>query len=367
MVIFFIRKFNTIQMARFLKDRSKAKGQVPGSLIFLGNKKMDNTVIQFMQYNSETLTEVQVETVNEAFNKIKSGSVNWINIYGLHDTEMIKTIGDILQIPQLILEDILNTDQPPKYDDGETFDVFILKMLSQTNESTPITAEQITLILGENYVLTIQEQHGDVFAPVRERIRKNKGRVRLNDNDYLAYALMDTIVDNYTLLIENLGRRIEDLEDRIFLRHDTKIAGEIYRFKTELNFLRKSIRPVKDLMNGLLKTENSYFQEKNTQFLKDLYGLVVQSTDAIELYNNLVSDQLNFYNTNMSNSMNEVMKVLTIFASVFIPLTFFAGIYGMNFEYLPELKYKYAYPIFWMVVILLSGGLLFYFKRKKWL
>ena len=354
-------------MARFLKDRSKAKGQVPGSLIFLGNQKMEKTIIHLMQYDAESIEEMEMETITEAFERRKNGFVNWINIYGLHDTEMIKTIGDILDIPPLILEDILNTDQTPKYDDGETFDVFILKMLSQTDESTQISAEQITLILGENYVLTIQEQKGDVFTPVRERIRKNKGRVRLNDNDYLAYALMDTIVDNYTILIENLGRRVEDLEDRIFKKHDIKIAGEIYRFKTELNFLRKAIRPVKDLMHGLLKSENSYFQEKNTQFLKDLYGLVLQSTDAIELYNNLVSDQLNFYNTNMSNSMNEVMKVLTIFASVFIPLTFFAGIYGMNFEYLPELKYKYAYPIFWLVVILVGGGLLYYFKRKKWL
>jgi magnesium transporter len=354
-------------MARFLKDRTKAKGQAPGSLIFIGKQKMDQPIIHIMQYDAEMLIEEQLPSVSEAIAKIKPSSVNWINIYGIHDLQMIKTIGDKLKIPPLILEDILNTDQPPKYEEGESYDGFILKMLSHDEKKDRIHAEQITILLGENYVLTLQEKKGDVFAPVRERIRINKGRVRINNNDYLAYTLMDTIVDNYTLLIEKLGGKVEDLEDRIFIRQDKKIVEEIYRIKTELNYLRKSVRPVKDVMISLMKSENSFFLESNRQYLKDLYDLVVQSADAIELYNNLVSDQLNIYNSSISNGMNEVMKVLTIFASIFIPMTFIAGIYGMNFEYFPELKYKYAYAFFWVVILLIGGGLVLYFKRKKWL
>lgn len=354
-------------MARFIKDRKIAKGQVPGSLVFIGNQKMKAPLIQFMHFDAEILEEKSLASVEEAFSLLKPTGVNWINIYGIHDMKLISKLGKIFNISSLLLEDILNTDQRPKYDDAEEFDAFILKMLRHDEKDKRIHSEQVTLLLGENYVLTLQERKGDVFAPVRERIRNKRGRIRTCKNDYLAYALMDTIVDNYTFLIEDIGSRVEDLEDRLFAKEDSKIVEEIYVFKTELNFLRKTVRPVKDLMTALVRSETSYFEEANKLYLKDLFDLVVQSTDAIELYNNLVSDQLNMYNSNVSNRMNEVMKVLTIFASIFIPLTFIAGIYGMNFEYLPELKYKLAYPIFWLVVLLVAGGLLIYFKRKKWL
>lgn len=353
-------------MARFLKDRIKTKGQAPGTLVFIGNQKMEAPLIQIMQYNAEYIEEHENISIEEAFENIKSSGVNWINIYGLHDLDLIKKIGKIFNIPSLILEDVVNTDQRPKYEDAENHDIFFLKMLRQDQDSR-IHAEQVSIILGENYIITLQERRGDVFTPVRERIRKNKGRLRLNNNDYLAYALMDTILDNYTYLIERIGSQVEDLEDRLFSRNDEELVEEIYSFKTELNYLRKTVRPVKDLMLSLLKSENSFFQESNSQYLRDLYDLVVQSTEAIELYNSLVADQLNIYNTNVSNRLNEVMKVLTIFASMFIPLTFLAGIYGMNFRFLPELEYKYSYPIFWVIVIITVIVLLSYFKRKKWL
>jgi magnesium transporter len=354
-------------MARFIKDRTKATGQAPGSLVFLGNRKMDKPIIQLMEYDADRMSEKELTSIEEGAGVLDYKGVSWINIYGIHDLEMIQRIGEIFNIHSLFLEDVLNTDQPPKYDDGENYDAFILKMLHLSDDSKEVIAEQITIILGANFLITLQERPGDVFTPVRERIRNKKGRVRLNDNDYLAYALMDTIVDNYILLIETLGFKVEELEDRIFLKKDDKIIEEIYNYKTEINFLRKSIRPVKDFLTILLKSENSYFQEKNMKYLRDLNELVVQSTDTIELYNNMLSDQLNIYNTNVNNRMNEVMKVLTIFASIFIPLTFFAGIYGMNFEYMPELKIKMAYPLFWIIALVTMGSLLIYFKRKKWL
>jgi magnesium transporter len=354
-------------MARFIKDRSKARGTAPGSLIHIGEQKMEKTIIQLIEYDSENLAEKELDTIEEIIECKNSDQVSWINIYGIHDLEIIKRLGEIFELNPLLMEDILNTDQQPKYFDGETYDAFILKMLRYNEKENNIISEQLTLILGAHYVVTLQEQRGDVFNPVRERIRAKKVRIRLNDNDYLAYALLDTVVDNYIILIESIGRKIEDVEDKIFHDQTRQLVEEIYHYKTEINFLRKSIRPVKDMMNQLLKPESTYVQEKNVEFLKDLNDLVVQATDAIELYNSMISDQLNIYHTNVSNKMNEVMKVLTIFASIFIPLTFVAGIYGMNFEFMPELKYRYSYLIFWIGIIILGGGLLLYFKRKRWL
>jgi magnesium transporter len=279
----------------------------------------------------------------------------------------MKRLGEIFDIQPLIMEDILNTDQRPKYDDGIDHDVFILKMIQYDEIARQMSSEQLTLILGKGYVLTLQEQTADVFNPVRERIRTAKRTSRIFDSDYLAYALLDTIVDNYIHITEEIGRDIESMEDRLFTDSDKALVEEIYRLKTELSFLRKSVRPVKDLTRDLLKSENSLFQEKYSHFLKDLDDLITQATEAIELYNAMISDHLNIYSTNVNNRINEVMKVLTIFASIFIPLTFLAGIYGMNFEHIPELSFKYSYLIFWIVVIGVGIGLLIYFKRKKWL
>lgn len=353
-------------MARFIKDRSKASGTAPGSLIFIGNQKMDSPIIQLIEFDEDSIEERDMSGIDEITDCTQNNKASWINIYGIHDIAMIDRIGEMLNIKPLFLEDMLNTDQRPLYEDGETYDGFILKMLSYNKEENRIYSEQITIVLGENYVLTLQEQWGDVFNPVRERIRNLKKRLRLKDNDYLTYVLIDTIVDNYILVIEAIGREIEDISSRIFDTSTPGLAKEIFNYKTELNFLRKQIRPVKDIMFQLLKSDTSYFQEKNIPFLRDLNDLVIQATDAIELYNNMISDHLNIYNTNVSNKMNEVMKILTIFAAIFIPLTFFAGIYGMNFDNIPELHLKYGYLYFWILIIILLSGLIVFFKRKKW-
>ena len=354
-------------MARFFKSRLAAKGQAPGSLILIGNQKMDRPEINLMEYDAEQLVEKRLESIEEAALCRQNDQVSWINIFGIHDLEMIQRIGELFELPSLVLEDILNTDLRPKYDEGEDFNVFILKMLKYDEEAKQITGEQFTLILGRNYVLTLQEQHGDVFKPVRERIRNVKRKTRLNNPDYLAYALLDTIVDNYVMIVEAMGREIEELEKSIFGNPDKSIVEQIYTLKTELSYLRKSVRPVKEMMLQFLKSDNSLFQKKNMQYLRDMDDLLIHATEAIELYNGMISDHLNIYSTIVNNRINEVMKVLTIFASIFIPLTFIAGIYGMNFEYLPELSFKYSYFIFWGVVISIGVGLLIYFRRKKWL
>ncbi len=328
---------------------------------------MEQAVIQLMEYNREHLEEKVLTGLDEARGINDPETVTWINIYGIHDPDLMSQIAETFKLHPLFMEDIMNTDQRPKYEDGDTYDGMILKMLKYDQSLKLISAEQFTLVLGEHFVLTLQEQTGDVFNPVRERIRNAKKTSRLFDNDYLAYALLDTIVDNYILVTEAIGREIEALEDRIFLNPEKSLVEVIYKLKTEVSFLRKSVRPVRDLMMQMLKSENILFQEKHKQFMIDLNDLVTEAAEAIELYNGMISDHLNIYSTNVNNRINEVMKVLTVFASTFIPLTFLAGIYGMNFEYIPELGFKYSYLIFWIVVIGVVIGLVFYFKRKKWL
>lgn len=353
-------------MARFIKDRTKSKGQVPGSLIHIGKQKMEHTEMTSIEYDADDLIERDNVSIDSVAESIGKSNVTWINLYGIHDLKLMEKIRETFGLSSLLMEEVMNTDLRPKYEDGDTFDGFIFKMFHYDEQEKIIKAEQISLILGKNYVLTLQEQPGDVFNPVRERIRKSKGRIRQRGSDYLAYAIMDTVVDNYIYLIEVLGREVESFETELFNHANKTIVQDIYKLKTEISFMRKSVRPVRDMMQHLMKSENSLFEEVNQSYLKNLSELVVQASDSIELYNNMVSDQLNIYNTNVSNRGNEVMQVLTIFASIFIPLTFIAGIYGMNFEVIPELKFKYGYLAFWIVSLLVVTGLVIFFRRKKW-
>ena len=354
-------------MARFIKDRSPAAGKAPGSLVLIGRQKMENPQIRIMDYSSDHMNESELESIKDCEPFLKTDSVSWINVFGIHEMEMINDTGSIFGIDNLLLEDILNTDQMPKYVAGENYDAFILKMLDYDPAGNRIRAEQLTIILGENFILTLQERKGDVFNPVRERIRNQKGRVRLNNNDYLAYALMDIIADNYLSIIENLGRQIEDLEAKIFSENNKDIAQDIYNYKIELSYLRKNIRPFKEGIMSLFKNKDSFFSPDTLNFMADLNEAVTHANDSIELYSSLVSDQLNTHNTLVSNKMNQVMKVLTIFASIFIPLTFIAGVYGMNFRYIPELELKAGYFLFWILIIIIGISFIIFFKKKKWL
>ncbi len=354
-------------MARFIKDRSQAKGQAPGSLVLIGQQKMEKPQIKLMDYGPDHLVEHELDSINDCIPYLEEKSVSWINIYGIHEMEMINSIGEIFKLDNMLLEDILNTDQIPKYVSGNKYDAFILKMIDYNQEKNIIYAEQISIILGNNFVLTLQERTGDVFNPVRSRIRNHKGRVRLNNNDYLAYALMDIVTDNYLSIIEIIGRKIEDLETKIFSEHNEEIAAEIYRFKIELSFLRKNIRPANEAIMNLLKNQERLFSNETMVYMVDLKESITHASESIELYSNLVSDQLNTHNTLVNNKMNQVMKILTIFASIFIPLTFIAGIYGMNFTNIPELSLKYGYLFFWIVILIVGITLLLFFKKQKWL
>lgn len=353
-------------MARFLKSREESDGKSPGSLIFIGDQKMDSAKVRLIDYDSVSLSDEELKDINAASHLKNTSTVTWININGIHDVEMIQNIGKLFELHPLIMEDILNTGQRPKLETFEDYIFIVLKMIRFDNETKTIFNEQLSIVFGKNYLLTFQEQPSEIFNSVSERIKKQTSRIRRTGTDYLAYALIDTVVDNYIFSIESIGQKIEDLEDDVLNNPDTSVMEKINLFKREINYMRKSIRPAKDAVLRISRLDSELIQEQTLPFLKDLEDLSLQATEAIETYRYLLTDQLNLYNSVIANKMNDIMKVLTIFAAIFIPLTFIAGIYGTNFEYLPELKYKYSYFIFWAVIIAVAGALIVYFKRKNW-
>jgi magnesium transporter len=354
-------------MARFLKSRKISQGTSPGSLIFIGNKKMDQSQIHIMLYNRETLEEKQIDDISGIPEDLPADSVLWINIYGLQDTLLIEKIGEKFTIPPLELEDILNTDQRPKIIENENNLTLFLKVLEYDPENTRVNGDHISMVLGPNYVITFQERVARYFEPVRERIRNNRGRIRKSGPDYLAYTLADTLVDGYLQSIENLGAAIENMEEEVFTITKKEVVQKIYRLKTNVSFIRKSVFPLKETLLLVTKMDSKFIQKKNHSFFKDLLDLSTQAMEAVEIYYNMTNDYLNIYHANVGNRTNDVMKVLTIFASIFIPLTFIAGVYGTNFDVLPELHFKYSYFIMLAVMLVIAVAMLFFFKRKDWL
>ncbi|MBN2415056.1 magnesium/cobalt transporter CorA [bacterium] len=354
-------------MARFFRKRDKNRGMPPGSLIFIGSRKVEEIIVTIFNYDNEKVTIFPLDDIREAAPYRTSPEITWINVDGIHDPDVIKNLGETFDLHPLLLEDILNTGQRPKLDDFDSCLTIITKMLQWDEGSRKIISEQVSIILGDTWVITLQEQPGDVFDTVRERINKAKGRVRNCGADYLAYALLDTIVDNYIYIVERIGEKVEDLEVLILNNGGGHIPTAINALKQEIHFLRKSIRPVQEAILKLTKLETPLIEETTRPFLKDLQDHITHACEAVDTYSDLLSDHFNTYNSLINNRMNDIMRVLTVIATIFIPITFLAGIYGMNFDYMPELRWKFAYFIVWGLFLLVIGGMLSYFKKKKWL
>ncbi len=353
-------------MSRFIKKRSQKAGLTPGSLVHIGKKRSEKIRISLMDYNEKEITEKRLKNIKESFPFKDKPTVTWINIDGVHDTDVIADVGKHFDVHPLVLEDILNTDQRPKIEDFEKYIFIVLKMLSYNENKKETESEQVSLILGSNFVISFQEREGDVFEYVRERIRKNKGRVRKMGSDYLAYALIDAIIDHYFIILEKMGERIEIMEDEMLSNPGTQTTEVLHDMKKEMLFLRKSVWPLRELLSGLQRNE-SLISESTDVYLRDVYDHTIQIIDTIESYRDMTSGLVDLYLSSISNKMNEVMKVLTIIATIFIPLTFIAGIYGMNFEYMPELGWEWGYFAVWTIIIAIGISMLLFFKRKKWL
>jgi len=335
--------------------------------MYVGESKEEKVKIKIVDYNQSDLIEKEVGSIEDCLSFRAKDSVTWINITGIHDMTVIEALGKQFNLHPLLLEDVTNTEQRPKMDDYEDYLFIVLKMLYTEKNSRRIQHEQLSLILMPGVVLSLQEFEEDVFDPVRERIRKAKGHIRTKGADYLMYALIDTIVDHYFHLFEDIGEQVEALQEEVITDPQPKTLHQIQNLKREMIFLRKSVWPLREIISALVRGESGLVCEDVILYLRDVYDHTIQVIDTVETYRDMLSGMLDIYLSSVSNKMNEVMKVLTIIATIFIPLTFLAGVYGMNFKYMPELELKWAYPVLWLVMLAVFGFMLIYFKRKKWL
>ncbi|WP_431129424.1 magnesium/cobalt transporter CorA [Flagellimonas flava] len=349
------------------KNIKKSLGQAPGTIVYTGTKESIELFIDVFDYDVDFFEEKELGTIEDSFPYIASKPATWININGLNHVDAIEKIGSHCNLHPLILEDIANTHQRAKIEEYDEYLFVVLKML-HINSDGQLHTEHVSFILGEGYVLSFQEAEGDVFDPVRNRLRNAKGRIRSNGADYLLYALMDAAVDNYFTLMETVGEKIETLEDALFEdKPNDDIVYEIQQLKKEILRIKRAVSPLREVVNRLEKGEHRLISEKTEFYLRDLHDHVIQVSENVEIYREMIWGLMDMHMTTLGNKMNQIMKVLTIVASIFIPLTFLAGVYGMNFENIPELKFKYGYFVLWGIMILIFIALLYYFRRKKWL
>ncbi|HAS45115.1 MAG TPA: magnesium and cobalt transport protein CorA [Microscillaceae bacterium] len=354
------------------KKQKATAGLAPGTLTYVGDEKTSKVDITVIDYDgADLLEEKTIEDVRNCYDYKEKDSITWINIDGIHDTRIVKTLGMYFNLHPLLMEDIVNTHQRPKVEFYEDNIFVVMKMLNYQKDIKHVEVEQVSLILGKNYVLSFQEDiEGDAFENIRERLRKKpNGKVRNSDSAYLFYLLMDAIVDNYMVVIEGIGEELEELEDKII--HET--AGDptkaLHKYKRQLTFVRKSIRPVREIVNNLIREEDhsGQFLKSVHFYLRDLYDHSIQVLDNTDSFVDMNSNLLDTYLSMLSNKTNDVMKVLTIFSTIFMPLTFIVGVYGMNFDVMPEVHTKYGYYIIWIVMICTATILFYYFRRKRWL
>ena len=345
-------------------EKISKKGLPPGSLVYTGEETKEPTYFEIIEYNEKEFNILTPKTVEEL--KAEEGKVRWINILGVHETHVMEKIGEIFDIHPLVLEDIMNVNHNPKYEETEKYNFFVLKMLNYNKKKFSIDTEQISIIQGKNYVISFQEKKGDVFDSIRKRI-DTRPKFRKQGSDYLAYTLIDSVVDNYFTILGTYSEKLEEIEEKIMVEPHQRDLNELNSQKRELLKLRKSIWPIREIISGIQRTENKHIKKTTLPYYRDVYDHTIQIIDTTETFRDISSGLVDLYMSSISNKMNEVMKVLTIFATIFIPLTFIAGIYGMNFEYMPELAWKYGYLIIWIIFIIIGGGMLLYFKKKKWI
>jgi len=354
-------------LPELVKKKSKKLGLPPGSIVHIGKKRMEKVKINIIDYDEEHLQEKEVRSIEECSYYKDKPTITWINIDGVHEIKVIEEIGKHFNLHPLILEDIVDTDQRPKIKDFGDYIFIILKMLYCDKKGNAIKVEQVSLILGKNYIISFQEREGDVFSFIRERIRNNIGRIRKLGADYLAYSLIDAIVDNYFTIIEKLDEEIENLEDKVIIQPNPSNVQAIHKLKRDLIFLRKSVWPLREVISFLEKGESPLVLESTNIYLRDVYGHTIQVMDTVETLRDIISGILDIYLSSINTRMNEIMKMLTIIATIFIPLTFITGIYGMNFQYMPEIKWFWGYPAVLLGMSIIGIVMVIYFKRKKWM
>ena len=355
-------------MPRRRKIRSGKTGLPPGALVHIGEKLAETAKVTLIDYDGENLEEKSIQSTRELEACPNRPTVSWIRVDGIHETAILEQLGNIFGLHPLILEDILNTDQRPKMEDlGGYLFIVLKKFCASADRNGDLASEQISVILGPGWVITFQEKEDPFFNPLRERIRAGKGRIRKAGADYLAYSIIDIIVDSYFHVLETLGERIEREEEALLGRPAERTLQAIQRLKRDLIDLRKAVWPLRETIAALERSESALIHAATRIYLKDIYDHAIQALDTVETYRDMLSGMIDIYLSSLSNRMNQVMKVLTVIATIFMPVTFLAGVYGMNFRHFPELEWAWGYPLFWILCLAIAAAMLILFKRKKWL
>ena len=358
-------------MARFLKTRTKVLGLHPGSLVYIGEKGDKEKInINLINYTKDSFFESHSANFEKCIEYVKDSSqITWIEFQGLSDKKVIEEIGNQFGIHRLWLEDILNTDHRPKVEELDNMLFSIIKYISTEKKEgrMQITSSQTSIFFGQNFVLSFHDTKDDIFEPIKDRLRKSIWKIRSSKADYLFYALIDLLIDQYYITLEKMGDYFEELETCLTTNLNKLNPVDILSLKGEFLYLRKTAFPVKEALNQIIISNHPWIDPKNLRYFKDIQDHIIQIIEVVDYYNELTSSLMDFYQNTINRKMNEIMKVLTIFAAIFIPLTFIVGIYGMNFKFMPELNWKYGYPTIWVIIFLVSGGMILLFKKRKWL
>jgi magnesium transporter len=354
-------------MPKSSRKMAQKAGMPPGSLVYLGKKEHLPAKITVIQYRDADFVENEYDAFNQCLPLDHREGVTWINVQGISQIKNLEQVGSYFNIHPLVLEDILDIEQRPKIEDYEDYLYIVLQTISHTPEAEEVGAEEVSLILGPHYVISFHDGDADIFAPIRERLLRGKGRIRKLGADYLAYAIIDLIVDNYFVALETFSDKVESLEDEVVIRPNPQTLREVHRFKNDMIMLRKSLWPLREVIARLERRESALISDDLTLYLKDVYDHTIIAIEEVETYRDILSGMLDIYLSSMSNRLNEVMKVLTIIATIFMPLSFIASLYGMNFKNMPELQWQYGYYVAVAFMGLIAGSMLWYFKRKHWI
>jgi len=355
-------------MPRPIKKRSQKAGLPPGTPVHIGERRSETTRITLFDYNEQRVDEKDLTHPKECSLVEDKSTVTWINVTGLHQVQVLEELNECFGLHPLVLEDILNTDQRPKMEDYGDYLYIVLKTLFMAGDrGDEVESEQVSVILGRNFVLSFQEKESPLFEPIRERLRSGKGRLRKMGPDYLVHAILDAIIDQYFVVLEKLGEKIEFLEEEVVIQPTPTTLQATHQLKREMIFLRKAVWPLREVIGSLERGESSLIKESTVIYLRDIYDHTIQVIDNIETFRDMLSGMMDIYLSSISNRMNEIMKVLTIIATIFIPLTFIVGLYGMNFKYMPELSWPWGYPLILALMLAVAVFMLSYFRRKKWI
>ncbi len=356
-----------MHMPRSRGKKRARLGLPPGSLVHIGERKTEKVRITVMNYDEPHCFEAVLDGVEQTAEYRDKPGVSWINIDGIHDGEVMEAAGRIFGIHQLVLADIMNTGQRPKYEAYDGYVFIVLKMLDMQPGHNEIIAEQFSILISRNCVITFQEAPGDVLNPLRDRIRGSKGHIRKAGPDFLASCIIDAILDGYFEVLDDLSDRVSEMEERLIERPGQNLLQRIYAARRESLLLRKYIRPVREIITSLEHNESGLISRETYPYIRDLYDHSLQILETMESLRDSITGMLEMYLSSASNRMNEVMKVLTIIATIFMPLTFIAGVYGMNFHNMPELGWRYSYPAVLVLMLAVGGGMFWFFRRKRWI